>query len=457
MGEEAAIRVYFGQPGFERFLKQLQRQYMASKDGARGYVTLANISDTERHTLDSFYGTYSAPVKGETKRYSLKKFERLLKSSRFELTVSELLKLLHGEPVLTRREHAAQMSALWKECVQLAVEDAHGTDEVEHRIMKWVQGLIAENSLGSRTLKNVFAKSPQEARWCLSHCLKALNRIAAGKENAPIRLSVLAANITGDAHALDLKNPLGRLFWWSLAAIYGQHPAAGFSEEGEGDSELAAISDDSSPQAYLIREGYRRGGVADDDLSSQVMFYAPELFGIREECVLTLRQVERLPAERLERMRYTHIYMVENPSVFAELIDADVRKHEECQADAAAPVIICGNGQPVTAVVKLLDALLSRERVTLSYAGDLDPAGLSIAQNLQLRYPQAFRAWRMDKQLFLQYVHKGIPLTEAERSRLRECQYGWDANLACVMLDKGVKLHQELWVEELLQDLYSRI
>lgn len=51
-------------------------------------------------------------------------------------------------------------------------------------------------------------------------------------------------------------------------------------------------------------------------------------------------------------------------------------------------MILCGNGQLSTTVVKLLDALLSnREGAALYYAGDLDPAGLGIAQSLRLRYP----------------------------------------------------------------------
>jgi uncharacterized protein (TIGR02679 family) len=452
-GEEA-IRSYFGQKGFEQFLKLLQKQYVSSQDGVRGYVTLANISDVERSTLDSFYGIYSPPAQGETRRYSLKTFEQLLANSRFGLTVPELLELLNGEPVFTRREQALRTKEEWEGVIRLAMEDAFAVagDAGDSSVRGWAEGLIDESSLGSRTLRIVFARSPEEARFCLAHCLAALNKVVAGGMGKPVRLPVVAAQVTGDAHALDWKYPLGRLFWWGLTAIHGQELDHEVSEVSEDNPfEPADMSDASDSQSILIREGYRRGGVADDDLSSLAMVYAPELFGIREEQVLTLRQVERLSSVRLIQMRYVRIYMVENPSVFAELMDADARMR---QGTETAPMILCGNGQPSTAVVKLLDTLLSnREEALLYYAGDLDPAGMGIAQSLRQRYPQAFRAWRMDKEQYLRYVHKGMMLTDAERSRLKEGQYEWGEALAATMGEKGVKLHQELWVDELIQDV----
>ncbi|MCA0758148.1 DUF2399 domain-containing protein [Paenibacillus sp. N4] len=414
-------------------------------------MTLTTISDIERETLDNFYRTYSPPVPGETKRYSLKKFEKLLKDNRFELTIPKLLELLNGEPVLTRREQAIRINLEWTSIIQSVIEEVCVTGgETDNGIFSWVQGLIDDSSPGSRTLRIVFAKSPEEAHRCLKLCIVALKSSVAAQGSKPIRLPVLAVEITGDAHALDWKTPLGRLFWWGLTAIQ-ELSFAPMLEDSQLES--ADLTPANNSQAILIREGYRRGGVSDDDLSSQVMLYAPELFGVREERILTLRQVEQLTAERFGQRCFTRIHMVENPSVFAELMDADAQKREETNSDIP-PVIICGNGQPATAVIKLLDVLLScREGIMLYYAGDLDPAGLSIARGLQLRYPDAFRAWRMDTTQYLRYFHKGIPLSETDWSRLAESQYDWDSALAEAINDKRVKLHQELWITELLQDL----
>ncbi|MFC4808836.1 TIGR02679 domain-containing protein [Paenibacillus sp. GCM10023250] len=452
---EEEIRSYFGRPGFERFLKQLAQKYAASKDGARGSITLTNISELERDTLDTFYRLYSPPVLGENRAYSLNTFKRLLAADRFELTVKELLQIMNGEPVLTRGERESLTYEEWKAFVQRSIEAAGAAIASNNsRVLAWAQGLIDESSPGFRTLRTLFAKSQAEARRCLDHCLESLNIVVGRADTKPIRLPILAAQATGDAHALDWKHPLGRLFWWGLTYVTGNsgHLAPTLSEDEFGtEQEQIDVLDEGMSQAWLIREGYRRGSVADDDLSSQVLLYAPELFGVAQEHVLTLRQVERLSVAQLGALNYTRVFMVENPSVFAELVDADSQICKHAEAEGA--VIICGNGRPTTAVIKLLDALLSqREDVTLHYAGDLDLVGLGIALSLQIRYRRRFRAWRMDREVYLRYAHKGMSLADTELLRLPELGLGWDASLIETMIEQGVKLHQELWVAELLKD-----
>lgn len=457
--EEETIRNYFGQPGFARFLKLLEKQYMSSKEGIRGYVTLTNIREEERLALDTFYETYSSPKPGETKRYSIKKFEQLLLKSRFQLTVAALLALMKGEPVYTRQQLDHLKQSEWRLMIATVLDQVRALEEYDPEVIEWAQGLAEQSSPGSRTLKMVYAKSREEAVDCLRYGLMALNRIKMNKADKPIRLPILAAEITGDAHALDWKYPMGRLFWWGLTAIFGEPANSMMAEEDQPPSTSMEPTVRASSQAILIREGLRRGGVADDDLSSQVMLYAPELFGVREERILTLRQVEHLIENEFDKLVQLHceiVHMVENPSVFAELIDADAQRWSgpgSPAADSVAPFIICGNGQPTTAVVKLLDALLNGCHKTLYYAGDLDPVGLSIAQSLQFRYPEAMRAWRMDASVYLRYAEKGIPLAEGERTRLAEARYPWEPELAEMMHEHGVKLHQELWVEELVQDV----
>ncbi|WP_010276138.1 TIGR02679 domain-containing protein [Paenibacillus senegalensis] len=553
MRKSDEIRSYFAHPGFERFLTELERKHRASRNGARGSVVLNDIRDDEREKLDGFFGVYSPPVKGETRSYSVLKFNKLLLESRFQLTIPELLAVLRGRPVLTRLEEEVQSSAGWRGIISAAMEQAglepadlekasleksglekadqekaslekSGLEKTDQEkadvektapfqtgddvVRRWAIGVLEEAAPGSRTFRTMFAQSPQEAQRCMVHCLRALRRVASsrGMGDRPIRLPVLAAQVTGDAHALDWKYPLGRLFWWGLTSITG-HTPGDWLEDASGEQ---LKTETGHTQAMMIREGYRRGGVADDDLSSQVLLYAPELFGVCEERVLTLRQVEAIQPEQIDRLSAKHILMVENPSVFAELIDASVRKtagiagpteagvrktagvggpadtsvrksagvggpadtsvrksagvtepadtniHKTGQSAgsaAAAPIILCGNGQPTTAVIRLLDILLAQpgER-KLQYAGDLDPAGLGIAHSLEQRYKSAFCPWLMDRGVFTRYAQQGIPMDDKEKARLQEYRGLWDMELVDAMLASGMKLHQELWLDELLRD-----
>lgn len=450
MDRNDEARRYFGHPGFARFLAELERKHRASNNGARGYIAIKQLRDDEREKLNEYYGIYRPPVKDEAMLYSVKLFSQVLLEGRFQLTVPELLTLLRGEPVLTRMEQSMQAKAGWRGIITSAMEqvrlDASSEDKA---IRRWAEEVLEETATGVRTLRMVFNASPEEAERCMVHCLRALTRVARNESNKLIRLPVLAAQITGDAHALDWKFPLGRLFWWGLNATAGHIP--GDWEEAAAEQQEAEVA---GTQAMLIREGYRRGGIADDDLSSQVLLFAPELLGAWEERVLTLRQVEAIRLETLGRLSARRILMVENPSVFAELIDACLARARLSAGQAApGPVIVCGNGQPTTAVICLLDMLLGKpgER-ELRYAGDIDPPGLGIAHSLQMRYKQSFRLWRMDREVFSRYAHQGLPMDEKEKAKLRSCRAVWDEQLADAMLAYNVKLHQELWLDELLQD-----
>lgn len=158
---------------------------------------------------------------------------------------------------------------------------------------------------------------------------------------------------------------------------------------------------------------YKNGEI---DLSSQVMLYALELLGVREERVLTLRQVEAIKPEQVCKLSAQRILMVENPSIFAELADIDTLRSElSAERSATEPIILCGNGQPTTAVIRMLDLLLGQlGECEFHYGGDLDPAGLGIAHSLGLRYKQSFRTWLMDNDVFSRYAHCGIPMDDKE-------------------------------------------
>lgn len=491
---EEAVRAYFGQLGFRRFLDELRGKFEASGAGPRGYVELNRPTEDEFEALDGFYETYTSDRSRPVYRYSIRRFERLMRASRFQMSISELLRILYGPEVRTRGQRRAASAESWEAMIRevreklrsfgvpVLCEEARETgeaDEMERellyyrgRIEEWVGGMREETSPGVRILRKLFASGPEEARKGLTNAVRALlilneAQVRSGLHSAheSVRLPVLSAQATGDAHALDWKHPPGRLFWWGLVACFHSREAESFVSsdihmEAEEDSLVKEYGEPSLSQAQLIREGYRRGGVADDDLSSQVMFFAPGWDLHWEERVLTLRQVEKLAGATVGTLRCSAVYAVENPSVFAILTDAAVKRYmqnrtriqTQAQAEEPMPLLVCVNGQPSVAVVKLLKLVLgnlAQDGPQLWYSGDLDVKGLEIARGLQQCFPQRYRSWRMDSGHYLRYCHLGIPLSHAECLRLETADMPWESKLGNIIATKGFKLHQELWVNEL--------
>jgi len=454
------VKTYFNKPGFNRFLRLLEKQYTNSKNGARGKITLTNIQLEERTVLDEFFGLYSVPKQGETRSYSIAKFEECLENSRFRIKIASLLEILNGQPVYTKNEQERILLNQWNNMIEVATKKASDVLATQNlylssELMNWVNTLKEEKTSGYRVLRNMFNHSIDEATCCVTHCLVALQHVQSHKGETSIRLPVLSAKVTGDAHSLDWKYPLGRLFWFGLMSQFQLKSV----EDFDGLQQEIDI-DESYSNAIIIREGYRKSGVVVDDLSSNVMFYAPGWFGVNEEKILTLRQVEKLAVDDLAKFEYHSIYIVENPSLFAEIIDQLAKRFYQDQKKCFLQkiIVICGNGQPTTAVLKLIDLLLSKAHSTkLYYAGDLDPAGINIASGFYKRYKESFSPWFMGVDVYLRYMQFGVNLTDIEKLKLQDSIDEWNEKLIRSMLEQGVKLHQELWIEDVVHDVNQLI
>ena len=123
----------------------------------------------------------------------------------------------------------------------------------------------------------------------------------------------------------------------------------------------------------------------------------------REPVRLTLQTVGNLETITGSDNR---VYILENPAVFSVLIDR-----------YPAQSYVCGNGQLNLATYLLLDKLA--ESAKLYYAGDYDPEGLLIAQNLKLRYGNDLILWNYDPEWYKRY-HTDVVLKETRLKKLEK-------------------------------------
>jgi uncharacterized protein (TIGR02679 family) len=198
-----------------------------------------------------------------------------------------------------------------------------------------------------------------------------------------VLLSVLAARVARDAHALDRSRPLGRAVARFLAI------RTSFSDALSADRPTTGWVDPAG-SAEAWRAAWAGGRVACDSVSSQVLVLNLPLTGTAaavrlcsvagsEPVWLSLRAL----SGDVSLERPTEVFVCENPSILESAAD---RLGERC-----AP-LICTFGRPGLAAIQLLRAVAGS--ATMRIRADGDAAGWGIVATLTAAFPTA-TLWRM--------------------------------------------------------------
>lgn len=308
--------------------------------------------------------------------------DQALTRSRYGVRLVDVLTQLNGGPVVIRRQEQERTVRDWEAAL----------DCVPH--LAW-QALLREGRGGALTLKAEFRRtgSITDLVQLVSRALDTLNQ-------AP-SFPVLAAQISGDAHVLDVDRLAGRVFRSALDDLGWPPP------ERDGVSRT------------VLCAGLRG---------------TPWLDAALGHCLaLPLREVLRLPLIEVPGHR---LYVVENPSVFEAL-------HE---AFPQLP-LICTQGQPSSAVTALLRRLPSETATFLSC--DLDLGGLRIVSFLMQTVELGWHPWRMDPESYVLACSRGsLPLAGSIPSSRHPL-----SELTEKMISAGLGAHQENLLPELMQDV----
>jgi uncharacterized protein (TIGR02679 family) len=247
-----------------------------------------------------------------------------------------------------------------------------------------------------------------------------------------IARSQLAADVLGNAHALDNRQPVATLVLaaWRRCGL----PSPG----GEADSLLGS--------AERARDTWARAGVLVNQLARPALFLnlpvksAGDGGRTGEPSYLSLRSLLRSPpAWDVAECR---IFVCENPNLVA--IAAD-RWGRDC-----AP-LVCTDGMPAAAQRTLLSQL-ALARARLCYHGDFDWPGLRIANHLMREHDA--RPWRFNAADYVAAVRAASGL--AQRLEGAAVEASWDDELAVAMHEHGVAIAEEAMAAQLLSDLTNR-
>jgi uncharacterized protein (TIGR02679 family) len=443
----AKAKTYFSQPGFRRMLTAVWRRY-ESLERIGGNAVVRRVSPAESEAVNLFFGLDTRP--GEDVSVPLAVFEQELRESAFSLGIVELHVLIEGEPLLTKSEKQLLKNTEWRRLFHEVHRFSGGN--LSPVTSAWLTRLANGQGGGWRTLREVFRDSPEKALDTLSIVVRALDLLfTESGRMKPVRLPVLAARVSGDAHALDANQPAGRMFVAVLQEIHSGEIGQQSEAPEENDDGPDSAEEDS--RSLMLRQMYRMHGILDDDLSSVVYWYVPEPGLPVIPNVWTLRQVES--ADLLPCC--SAIYVVENPAVFSTILDS-VNGPQSFAGNP--PALVCTSGPASAAAVRWLQRCLkaSGEPCLIHYSGDFDVKGISMAQTLESLFPDRFNAWRFDSETYKAIVNSppGAPLDEVELSKLEKLNVSWDDQLCAAMRQMGRKVHQEAFVDQMVKDWNSR-
>lgn len=366
-----------------------------------GVVTLTQLSEPERAALAGLLGR---PLRqAASMRIDIGALDAALRHGGLADSLHNALEILDG-PITNRAAERAFLQDRW--------------DGVRRACPAQLAILLAD-ATGLGLLKRLARNDPDIATQLCEAAQCVLLRLPA----AGIARSRLAAEVLGDAHALDSGRPVATL----VLAVLRRQRNRDEADDTQYEETARAIWADA--------------GVLINELARPALFLNLPAVGVvlahGKPGYLSLRELLRAPpswdvAERT-------VFVCENPNLVAIAADA---LGEHC-----AP-LACTDGMPSAAQRTLLTQLAAAG-ARLCYHGDFDWPGVRIG-NWVMRQFNA-QPWRYQAQDYLAAAGE----VDERRRVLGEdmCHADWDVELAAAMQACGRAIDEEARTKVLLADL----
>ena len=381
---------------------RLRSRYQRGRSG--GVVTLGNLDGMERDALAGLLGR--RPSGAESLRFDIAELDARLVEAGLATSLRNALELLDG-PVIDLVAARAETARQW-EAMRATATDTR------------LAAFLSDGS-GLGLLKRLAARLPV-ATQLLGQVQAVLVRLPA----PAVTRSQLAAQVLGDAHALDPGSPVATLV---LAVLR---------------RERAGADDDQAEET--VRELWAAAGVLVNELARPVLFLnlPGSLAGSApngEPAYLSLRALMRAAPAWAVAAR--DVFVCENPNLVAIAADA---------LGAHCAPLVCTDGMPAAAQRALLSQL-SMAGARLRYHGDFDWPGIAIANTVIASFGAS--PWRFSATDYRVAVYEDADATRAlGGTAVHAC---WDGALTQAMQDHGRAIDEEALAAGLVSDLDTRI
>ena len=377
------------------------------KGAARDEFTLIGLAAAERRAMEGLLGRPASGPIGSMRVRLLDIDEALLRAG-VASTLREALEALDG-PIHDLKAARMAHETAWSTLLA----------SVEHSRLR----ALIDDSVGGSLLKRFSGSDPQRAAQLLESVGRVIGRLP--ERGRP--LAHLAAAELGDAHALDVGQPVAtlvlRAFGLEQSALEGERARDQWARLGIIVSELAA--------PVLCLNVHATGNAAAANVARAAAASGEPVY-------LTLRMLLRDPAAW--DVSGQRVYVCENPSILS--IAAD-------QLGVDCAPLVCTNGMPGAAQQTLLRQLSARG-ASLAYHGDFDWGGIRIGNFVMREFHAS--PWRFSAPDY-EAACAGLTGTLPEEGRIEAT---WDTQLSAEMSTRRMAIHEEAVGEILVGDLARR-
>lgn len=400
-----------------------QRFERAPLDEAVEYIRVGELSAVEHAALASLLGRPQR--RSKSLRIDVRRVDADLRRAGLALSLREALEKLDG-PIPHLAKARLRLQTLW-----LGVVDGCGHPGLA--------GLLRMPA-GIGLLKRLARQDANAAEELCQRAEEVLRHLPANG----ITRSQLAADVLGDAHALDNGRGVAAL----VLHVLRQAAAPAFGDDGNTSGEPEENLD---PQpaggAERARDAWARAGVLVNELARPALFLNLPVSGtgsgrwpFGEPAYMSLRALLRSPP-RWDAAGRT-VFVCENPNLLA--IAAD-------RWGASCAPLVCTDGMPAAAQRCLLSQL-AQAGARLLYHGDFDWPGLRIGNHVMREH--GAEPWRFGAIDYLAAVQTAP--NPAHSLAGNPVEASWDGVLTLAMRKQRVAIAEEAVAASLLQDLDDR-
>ncbi|MBD8069863.1 TIGR02679 domain-containing protein [Bacillus sp. PS06] len=364
--------------GFDKLFFSLLKKYQRYGAEVNGKVVLKNLSSKEKECISSFFGDDFR--RNKTISITFRKMEETLKDREFNIgDIKTLLELYYDQPISTHKQQETEERNKYLSFLNKVKSIS------KHTYFGWYVESVEKKKDGYRRFLKLYNESPQVLNEYLVTIAKAVELLPLQKD---MRLPFFSSKITGNPHAFDTNQEIGKLFVDVIKIVFVKTDKKAFEYE---------------TRAERIQELLLSVGIQKDDITNYVSFSGLRInIGSVEESILyeAGNRIGKTFLEPLrEVMKFSRvrsiwdnnvIFVVEGSGIFSTIVDDVYEKI------GGVPPLICTMGQFRVSAIKLLN-LLVNEGYTIYYAGDHDPEGILMAQQLYNRFGDSIKPWGYTK------------------------------------------------------------